>query len=175
MTDRPLHPDGRDGVFNHPVKGCVIMRRGDEYLWGFVEDFGQGHNDDDAQIYVGVEVFRARCELGAWLTKMHPDPDMKLINHLFVDAIFPPDFEDTEDPEGQALLQRIDLAQSVIDAGGGCTTCGAPNAGGGVDHAVGCEVMSWMMFCVTKALAREHEPSLSEVVDAAIRQIERMQ
>lgn len=151
------------------------MNFNDEYLWCFKEDFGQGSTDDDQQVYIGVEVFRARCELGAWLTKMHPEPEHQFLNHLFVDAVFPPDFEDVEDAEGQAMLHRIDLAQSVIDAGGACTTCGAPNVDGSVNHAVGCEVMSWMLFCVTKALAREHEPSLSEVVDAAIRQIERMQ
>lgn len=170
MTDRPLHPDGEETIFQHPIKGCVYDE--DDRLWCCVEDVDEGDHPDDRMIYLGVEVHRGRCQLGAWLTKIHPD--QKFLNHMFVEVIRPVDFEG-ESAESIASLGRIDTAQSVIDAGGGCTICEAPNVDGEVEHVVGCEVMSWVIHMVTQQiLDADGEPTLSDVVRSANEQIARM-
>lgn len=173
-TDRPLHPDSdNEMIFQHPIKGCVV--RNFDVLACFVNDVNGKHHDNDSQVYVGVEVFRARNELGTWLTERHPDDKHKLLNHLFVEDVFPCDFT-LDNAESRALLGRIDMANSVIEAGGACTICGAQNDDGSVDHLVGCEYMSWMMYLVAKRITdAAGEPSLSEVVRSAHEQIARMQ
>lgn len=171
MTDRPLHPDDDDSCWQHPIKGAVYDE-GDRW-WCCADD--EADTPDDTMIYVGVEVHRARCELGAWLTKIHPNPDHRILNQMFVEVMKPIAFDDDESAETQASMSRIDTAQSVIDAGGGCTVCGAVNEDGVVDHVVGCEVMSWALYCVArKILDADGEPSLSDVVRAAHEQIARM-
>lgn len=173
LTDRPLHPTGDEDVFQHPIKGFVIKK--DDRMLCRVNDIGRSGDPGDLGIYVGVEVFRARNELGTWLTEQHPDPKHKLLNHLFVEAIFPCDFSG-DDAGSRAVLGRVDLATSVIDAGGACTVCGAQNDDGSIDHLVGCEYMSWMMYQVAKRIVdAAGEPSLAEVVQAAHEQIARMQ
>lgn len=175
MTDRPLHPDDREDVFQHPIKGCVYREL--DRMWCCVEDYNQGEHPDDILVYVGVEVFRSRCELGAWLTERHPDDKHKILNHLFVEAMFPIKFEDEESAETQASLQRVDMAQDVINAGGACTICAAPNdPDEGVNHIVGCELMSWLMYRIAVTLLEaDGEPTLEDVVRSAHEQIERMQ
>src|SRR5262252_7473350 len=171
---RPLHPDGQDAIFQHPIKGAVFVPDGDR-MYALVNDWGGGVDDDDKAIYHGVETFRGRCELGAWLTERFPDPKYKIVNHAFVEAIRPIDFNDEESAETVAAMQRIDMAMSVQQAGGACTICGAPNEDGTVDHVVGCEVMSRFMHVMTQQiLDADGEPSLEDVVRAANEQIERM-
>ena len=92
--------EGHEEVFQHPIKGFVIDRTDD--IGCYALDIGQGPSRKDARIYVGVEVFRARCELGAWLNERHPDDAHKIINHLFVEEVFPCEFEDTDDETGRA-------------------------------------------------------------------------
>lgn len=171
MTKRPLHIDGLDDrVFQHPIKGFVI--RYDDQLACNTTDIG-GEPGRSKGIYFGVEVFRGRCELGTWLTEQHPDDEHKLVNHLFVEAVFPIDFDNNDNTETQASLHRVDLAQANIDAGGACTICGQSNDGG-VDHLVGCEVMSWLMYLMAQTITAHREPTLGEVVRAAEQQIARM-
>lgn len=162
-------------MFQHPIKGYVV--RYPDVMACFANDMGQQYSDNDTQIYVGVEVFRARNELGTWLTMCHPDEKHKLLNHLFVEEVFPCDFEGEDQGDQQALLGRIDMTGSVMEAGGACTICGAPNdPDQGVDHLVGCEYMSWMMFVIAKQITdAAGEPTLAEVVRAANEQIARMQ
>jgi hypothetical protein len=177
MTDRPLHPWNDDRLFQHPIRGFVI--RDMEQLRCFANDIPKGANqfkssDDDTDIYLGVELFRSRCELGAWLTERHPRDEHRLINHMFVEEVFPSEFEG-ESAETMALLGRVDMAQDVMDAGGACTICEAPNVDGDVDHVVGCEYLSWLMYRLATAIRdADGEPSLAEVVRAAHEQIARM-
>lgn len=178
MSERPLHPVEDDRLFQHPIKGCVFDDKVDR-LSCFANDAGERRSEDDIDIYVGVEVHRSRVELGLWLEKQHPAEDNiknKVLNHLFVEAVFPIEFEEHDKAETQASLKRVDLAQSVIDAGGACTICGAPNdPHHGVDHLIGCEYMSWLMYVAALAVTADREPTLDEVVRSAEQQIARMQ
>lgn len=163
----------------HPIEGCVYKHLGD-HIMCFVRDPGVGPSDDDVVIYIGVEVFRRRVELGLWLERQHPTEDdfkNKLLNHLFVEAVFPIEFEEHEKAETQASLKRVDMAQSVMDAGGACTICEAqPDpTNGGIDHLIGCEYMSWLMYVAAQAVTADREPTLGEVVRSAEEQIARMQ
>lgn len=174
--DRPLHPlEDHPELFQHPIKGFIIQHP--DTVRCRVNDFDNLMGDTrDTNIYVGVEVFRARNELGTWLTECHPDPKHKLLNHLFVEEVFPCDFEGEDSGQQQALLGRIDMTNSVMEAGGACTICGAPNDEGHVDHLVGCEYMSWMLFVIAKQITdAAGEPTLAEVVRSAHEQIARMQ
>jgi hypothetical protein len=172
MNRELLHPNDDENLFLHPIEGCVYKHLGD-HIMCFVRDPGVGPSDDDTTIYVGVEVFRSRCELGAWLEEQHPAEDdikNKVINHLFVEAVFPIEFEDQDKAETQASLGRVDMANSVMAAGGACTICGQQD-----DHLIGCEYMSWLMYVAAQAVTGGNEPSLPDVVRAAEQQIARMQ
>jgi hypothetical protein len=165
--DRPLHPDGMNFVYQHPIKGCVCQLTDADYV-AYATDYRQGTSDDDRP-------FRTRLELGDWLVKQMPDIKHRVVHQLFIDAIYKPDFEG-DSIEAEQLRERVDMAQSVMDAGGACTYCGVePDGDKYVDHRVGCEVVSWALWSVMhQVLNPDGEPSLADVVRDAEAQIERM-
>jgi hypothetical protein len=164
--ERPLHPGGDQRVFQHPIKGCVWAVTNADYV-AYAKDVGEGSSEDDLG-------FRKRLQLGDWLVDRMPDPKHRITHQLFIDAIFKPPFgEDSQ--EGQQLLERVDMAQSVMDAGGACTSCGVEPLDEFVDHRVGCEYVSFQLWALTQEAEKAiNEPSLDQVVRDAQAQIERM-
>ena len=119
-----------------------------------------------------------RHALGAWLKEMKPDDEESLPSQALIDIVEPLPFDDDGSVEHDQLLERIDMAASVMGAGGACTSCGQPvieegDEKGNIDHFRGCEVMSYLLW---RAIHREdEEPTLADVIRAANEQIERMQ
>jgi hypothetical protein len=164
--DRPLHPDGRDFIYQHPIRGVVWQLTNVDYV-AYAKDLGKGSSEDDRP-------FRKRLQLGDWLVEQMPDNKHRLVHQMFIDAIYEPDFEG-DSIEAEQLRERVDMAHSVMEAGGACTNCGVEPLDEYVDHRVGCEVMSWALWNVMhQMLDADGEPSLADVVRDAQQQIERM-
>ena len=181
--ERPLHPDGGgEYAFQHPVKGCVWHVA--DRIQCYVEDFGKGGNEKDRNLRIGQPA-ATRLALGGWLDYVMPfkpirgdkEREMEVelrrrLNHQqFVIANFPLDW-DGETAESIQLIEAIDMAHSVMGAGGACTICeaGPPD----YDHLIGCDYVSAMLHQIEVMSDPEHEPTLQEVVDRANEQIARM-
>ena len=144
---------------------------GEDFQSCHTKDPGKGGSEDDLAIETGQKVHR-RLEMGDWLTKTQPEPIKRMIHQGFIDQVYPLEFEG-DDPEVVQRNERIDMANSVMDAGGACTICGVEPVDGDIDHRVGCEWISWLLHSLLKE-AGDGEPSLRTVVKRALEQIDRM-
>lgn len=171
-TDRPLHPDGiDDNCYQHPLAGCGYVWS-DDYQSFHIKDPGRGGDDRDITIQQGQKVHR-RLEAGDWLAETQPEPILRMIHQGYIDQVYPLDFSG-EGPESEQLIERVDMANSVMDAGGACTICGVEPGPDGIDHRIGCEWTSWLLHSLLK-MDGDGEESLRSVVRRALDQIERMQ
>lgn len=157
-------------VFQHPLKGCAYQWS-DDYQSFHVREVGKGSDDDDLVLTEGQKMHR-RLEAGDWLAKTQPEPILRMIHQGFIDQFYPLDFEG-DGPETEQLIERVDMANSVMDAGGACTICGVEPGPDGIDHRIGCEWTSWLLHSLLK-MKDDDGDSLRTVVRRALDQIERM-
>ena len=176
LLDRTKGVAGDKRVTQHPIYGVCYDEGAGLQTFYDVEYMGGG-GEDAIHIMEGQNHER-RLQVGRWLAEHWPDEDQRMFHQMYLDAVYPIDWEDDENPETQATLGRIDLAIAVIEAGGACTICGVEpkTKGGHIDHIIGCEVVSvgmWMQW--HERPDEDGGPSLAEVVAAAENQIARMQ
>lgn len=175
MLDRAKTPGGDGRAINHPIYGVCYDEGAGLQTFYDVEYLG-GSGKDTLHIGQG-QAHERRLEAGRWLQKHWPDEDQKMFHQMYLDAIYPIDWEDEENPDTIATIGRIELAMAVIEAGGACTICSVePYAKGEVMHAIGCECVSAGMWAAWhERYDEDGEPTLGQIVAAAEAQIARMQ
>lgn len=121
-----------------------------------------------------------RLQMGTWMREQNPGNEHMLPQQIFLEMLDPVPydeiFDDTEEtPEGQAILEQIDMAMAVIGAGGACTVCGAEQHDGHVHHELGCYLPGFAIWRMLHPEDQDRTPSLAMVIQAAQEQIARMQ
>jgi hypothetical protein len=164
-----------------------VMKYSDEIWLGFTKEpkrMGDVTGIYEEMISNGRAIKR-RLKLGEWLDQQKSDPREMINKILFVESVdeVPYDeiFDDTEEtPEGQAILEQVDMAIAVIDAGGGCTVCDAQpvidpeSSEKSVTHKMGCYLPGFSIWRMLHPEDVDRTPSLAMVIQAANEQIARM-
>jgi len=178
----------RDKVFKYTPPKDV----GGPPLWvaTFADDIWLGYTEPPKNLNDLTDKYRhmvhegrainRRLKMGEWLRLLKPSNEELLTQQVFLEMLDPVPydelFDDTEEtPEGQAVLEQVDMAAAVMEAGGACTICGIEPVEGHVQHKVGCYFPGFMIWRVLHPEDADRTPSLSMVIQAAQEQIARMQ